>query len=130
MKNDINHVCPPFEEEWKCFYLERTKLVDTIMSNDDNCVILGAIRMHHDTNLNNCTFKTFDRNIDLPHKDDIPLFQCNPIKWTLIASLLAYDYANRMYNVGFATLFNKTLPKLVTWDTEECRNAIDNKLKQ
>ena len=59
-----------------------------------------------------------------------PLFQCDSSKWPLIASLLGCDYIDRMHNVGHSTLFNKTLPKLVSWTAQETMDVINNALKQ
>ena len=58
------------------------------------------------------------------------MFHYEPSKWSLIASLLGCDYVEGMLRVGFATLFNKTLPKLVTWDAEEVMITHNYNLKQ
>ena len=59
-----------------------------------------------------------------------PLFHYEPSTWPFIASLIGYNYVQRMPRVGFVTLFNKTLPKLVTWDAEEVIITCNNNLKQ
>ena len=57
------------------------------------------------------------------------LFKHEAYKWPLISSLLGCDYIKRIINVGFTTLFKKTLSKLVTWEAKETIKTINNNLK-
>ena len=111
-------------------HLERVNVVDFIISIDEDCIIIGAKKMHYDVNFNNSTFKLHGRNSDILRKDVNPLLQYDPCNCPLIASLLGSYYTRRIKNIGFATLFNNLFPKLVTWKENEAMLVINNNLKQ
>ena len=46
----------------------------------------------------------------------------------MIASLLGNDYTKRTPNAGYATIFEKILPKLVVWDAQDEMNICNENL--
>ena len=127
--NKINHMCSPFDAEWQCVHLEQVNEVDAIMSTDGDCIILGAKKVYYNVNFNNHTFNLYDIEIEVKEKELNPLFKYDVDKWSLIASLLGCDYVDRIKNVGYATIFNKILPKLVDWSPNEVMIVINSTLK-
>ena len=105
-------------------------MVDATTSTDGCCIILGSKKLCYDVNCTNIIFKVHDCNVDFQHKEENPLIYYESSKWPLIASLLGCDCVQRMPRVGIAILFNKKLPKLVTWDAEEVMITHNNNLKQ
>ena len=127
--NSAKHMCAPFEAEWQCACLEQCNIVDSAMSTDGDCVILGVRKLYYNVNFNSCAFQVYDKEIDIIDKIKNPLFAQNESKWAMIGCLLGCDCINRIENVGYSTLFKKILPSLVTWDAMEIMNACNAKLK-
>ena len=48
--NDAILMSAPCEAEWKCVFLERTKIVGALMSADGDCVLLGVNSLHYNVN--------------------------------------------------------------------------------
>ena len=86
----------------------------------------GAEKLHFNVNFDKLTFQVFDRKVDCLNVADNPLFAHDCDKWSTIGVLLGCDYIKRISNFGFATWFNKVLPYLVAWETEEI-DAMPNK---
>ena len=102
---------------------------DDITPAEGDCIMLGAKKVCCDVNFHGHTFKLCDMNEDLNKMDLNPLFNHDIDKWPLIASLLGYDYIDRIKNVGFATVFQNTLPRLVEWTADEAMHAVNKHLK-
>ena len=58
------------------------------------------------------------------NKENNPLFKYDTKKWTIIGSILGYDYLKNTHSYGFETLFNKPFNFLVTWDLNEIEKAL------
>jgi len=99
------------------------------MSIDGDCIVLGARKLCFNVNFNSEMFQVYEKSIDTLDTQKNPLFQHESSKWPLIASLLGNDYIKRIPNVGFATIFNKVLPKMATWNAQDAMNACNNNLR-
>ena len=106
-----------------CVCLEQMNIVDAVMSIDGDCIVLGATKLCFNVNFNSEMFQVYEKSIDTLDTQKNPLFQYESSKWPLIASLLGNDYIKRIPNVGFATIFNKVLPKMATWNAQDAMNA-------
>ena len=126
--NKTQHMCAPFEVKWKCVHLEQMNIVHGVMSIDDDCIVLGARKLYFKINFKTETFQFYDKITDALNGDKNLLFVCESRKWPLIVSFLGKDCITRVPNVGYA-MFNKVLPKLVTWDAENVMNAHNNNLR-
>ena len=54
--------------------LENKNAVDGVMSNDGDCVMLGAKNFCFNVNFNSETFQMCDKGVDCAKVDDNPLF--------------------------------------------------------
>ena len=113
VENSIDYICSPFEAEWQCAHMEQNNIVDGVMSNDGDCVVLGVGKLYFNVNFNAEKFQVYDKSIDITKVDKNPLFAYESHKWLLMLSLLGNNYVKRIPNIGYATIFNKIMPKLV-----------------
>ena len=125
---ECNHMCDPFEAEWQCVCLEMHHIVDATMSTDGDCAMLGVNKFYFNVNSNNETFQLHDKQLTLLARKN-PMFSYEVNKWPVTSPLLDNDHLKRIPNVGYATIFNKMLPKFVTWDADEVISITNNNLK-
>ena len=53
-----------------------------------------------------------------------PRFKHNQRHWCVIGPMLGCDRIKHINNCGFATLFNKVFPRLVTWEMKELKQVL------
>ena len=75
--------------------------------------MLGVRKLYFNLDFNTENFQVYNKSIDITKVDKNSLFAYESNKWPLISSLMGNDYVKRIPNVGYATIFNKILPKLV-----------------
>ena len=62
-------------------------------------------------------------------KENNPLFKHSPNEWRTIGAMLGCDCMPNMPSCGFATMFNKDLPYLITWDLDEVKSVFREKTR-
>ena len=96
-REKIFYACAPFEAEWQCVHRERNNIVDSIISVDGDCIILGARKIYFKDKFENDTFSACIKEEDTNEKDANPLFAYDTDKWYLIGGMLGCDYINNHF---------------------------------
>ena len=80
--------------------------------------MLSSEKFCFDVNFNQGTFKMNDKSVCIIGTQMNPLFRYDTMNWPIIGVILDCDYLKMIPNVGYATMFNKILPKIVSWEAE------------
>ena len=70
---NIKYSCALFEVESQRVCLEKTRQVDTVMSKDWCCAILGVERLYYNINFNEQKLQVYCKSEDITNKELNPL---------------------------------------------------------
>lgn len=123
-RKHVKYVVAPYEADPQMVYLEKTGVVDGILSEDLDLLVFGCRRLI--TKLNDYG-ECIEINTDNLHKvPRLALHTFTPAQWRLVAILSGCDYTKGIPGVGLKTAFN-LVTKLQSLDKIVLALKADNK---